>query len=117
MDQVRQLKPLDDPTISLGFVQTILSSLRQEIDNDTTLLGFVGSPWTLAAYAMEGKADRHCLHTKVRGRCTQLLLQSHLLGAARAPQQACRLSAAAERGHLLACTRSTRNTCMMSSNQ
>lgn len=26
----------------------------------------MGTPWTLAAYAMEGKADRDCKQTKVR---------------------------------------------------
>jgi uroporphyrinogen-III decarboxylase len=30
-----------------------------------TLLGFVGTPWTLAAYAIEGKADKECKETKV----------------------------------------------------
>lgn len=36
------------------------------MDGQATLLGFVGTPWTLAAYAMEGKADRDCKQTKVR---------------------------------------------------
>eukprot|EP00983_Pelagomonas_calceolata_P007587 246711-Pelagomonas_calceolata.AAC.2 len=31
----------------------------------TTLLGFVGTPWTLAAYSIEGKADKDCKETKV----------------------------------------------------
>lgn len=39
---------------------------RKEVDGQATLLGFVGTPWTLAAYAMEGKADRDCKQTKVR---------------------------------------------------
>lgn len=39
---------------------------RREVDGQATLLGFVGTPWTLAAYAMEGKADRDCKQTKVR---------------------------------------------------
>lgn len=39
---------------------------RQEVDKQSTLLGFVGTPWTLAAYAMEGKADRDCKQTKVK---------------------------------------------------
>lgn len=65
MDQVRAMKPLDDPLSSLPFISETLSSLRKEIDDETTLLGFVGTPWTLAAYAMEGKAERHCMNTKV----------------------------------------------------
>jgi len=42
---------------------------RKEVDGQSTLLGFVGTPWTLAAYAMEGKADRDCKQTKVCGLC------------------------------------------------
>ena len=31
----------------------------------STVLGFVGTPWTLAAYAVEGGADKSCTRTKV----------------------------------------------------
>lgn len=64
MEQVKELVPLDDPEAKLPFIQPILSTLRQEIDDETTLLGFIGTPWTLAAYSMEGKADRHLVNTK-----------------------------------------------------
>ena len=65
MEQVESLRPMGDPDVSLPFIQEILSTLRTEIDNETTLLGFIGTPWTLAAYAMEGTANRHCINTKV----------------------------------------------------
>jgi uroporphyrinogen decarboxylase len=55
---------MDDPASTLPFVAETLSALRKEIDGQATLLGFVGTPWTLAAYAMEGKADKHLLKTK-----------------------------------------------------
>ncbi|OUS42617.1 uroporphyrinogen decarboxylase [Ostreococcus tauri] len=64
MDDVRAMKTLDDPEKSLPFVREILSSLRKEIDGQSTMLGFIGSPWTLAAYAMEGSSDRHLVTTK-----------------------------------------------------
>lgn len=35
------------------------------IPSGATLLGFVGTPWTLAAYSIEGKADKECKETKV----------------------------------------------------
>ncbi len=35
----------------------------------TTLLGFIGTPWTLAAYSVEGKADKDCKETKVSRQC------------------------------------------------
>ncbi|GLC42056.1 Uroporphyrinogen decarboxylase [Pleodorina starrii] len=64
-EQLRQLTPLSDPASRLPFIQTILSTLRREADSEgVTLLGFIGTPWTLAAYAMEGKADKDCKETK-----------------------------------------------------
>jgi uroporphyrinogen decarboxylase len=55
--QVDKLNPLD-PDESLPFIKTILKTLRQEVGNQSTVLGFVGAPWTLAAYAVEGKGSK-----------------------------------------------------------
>ncbi len=55
--QVDNLRPLE-PDESLPFIKTILQSLRQEVGNKSTVLGFVGAPWTLAAYAVEGKGSK-----------------------------------------------------------
>jgi uroporphyrinogen decarboxylase len=38
--------------------------LRQETEGKTTLIGFVGAPWTLAAYMVEGRHSKLCTHTK-----------------------------------------------------
>ncbi len=57
-EQIDRLNPLD-PEKSLPFIKTILQSLRSEIGNKSTLLGFVGAPWTLAAYAIEGKSSKN----------------------------------------------------------
>lgn len=54
VDAVRLL----DPEASLPFVRTILQTLRQEVGDEATVLGFVGAPWTLAAYAVEGKSSK-----------------------------------------------------------
>ena len=63
------MRPLDDPDSSLPFIREILSTLRHNVGNASTVLGFIGAPWTLAAYAMEGQADR-CTFTHVcRRRC------------------------------------------------
>jgi len=48
-----------DPDSSTPFIRTILETLRQEVDANTTVLGFAGSPWTLAAYAIEGKGSKN----------------------------------------------------------
>lgn len=67
MERVKALRPLEDPATSLPFIKTILSSLRGELQGtEATLLGFVGTPWTLAAYSIEGAADKECKKTKVR---------------------------------------------------
>ena len=58
MEQVQALTPLEDPQTKLPFVQETLSGIRSEVGNQATVLGFVGTPWTLAAYSVEGKADK-----------------------------------------------------------
>jgi uroporphyrinogen decarboxylase len=56
-EQVKQVRPLE-PAESLPFIREILQTLRQEVGNQATVLGFVGAPWTLAAYAIEGKSSK-----------------------------------------------------------
>lgn len=55
--QVEQLHPLE-PEESLPFIKTILANLREAVGNEAAVLGFVGAPWTLAAYAVEGKSSK-----------------------------------------------------------
>lgn len=43
---------------------THVSSCMSTTGTEATLLGFVGTPWTLAAYSMEGKAEKDCKETK-----------------------------------------------------
>jgi uroporphyrinogen-III decarboxylase len=67
MERVKSLRPLLDPASSLGFTGETLSALSKELaGSGATLIGFVGTPWTLAAYAMEGKSEKDCKETKVR---------------------------------------------------
>ena len=58
LDQITNLKALN-PSESLGFVGNVLKSLRRDINEESTLLGFVGAPWTLAAYVVEGKSSKN----------------------------------------------------------
>jgi uroporphyrinogen decarboxylase len=57
LEQIEQVRTLD-PESSLPFIREILQTLRQEVGNKATVLGFVGAPWTLAAYAIEGKSSK-----------------------------------------------------------
>jgi uroporphyrinogen decarboxylase len=56
--QVDAMTPFN-PEESLPFIKTILNTLRDEVGNASTVLGFVGAPWTLAAYAIEGKSSKN----------------------------------------------------------
>lgn len=54
-----------DFDLKLPFIRNILETLSVEAERaNTSLIGFVGSPFTLAAYAIEGKSSKHCLKTK-----------------------------------------------------
>ena len=54
VDALRNLEPEE----SLPFIKPILQTLRSEVGNKAAVLGFVGAPWTLAAYAVEGKGSK-----------------------------------------------------------
>eukprot|EP00741_Cyanophora_paradoxa_P020968 tig00021319_g20242.t1 len=47
-----------DPEKSMPFIKEILGQLRAEVGNQATVLGFVGAPWTLATYIVEGKTSK-----------------------------------------------------------
>ena len=53
VDNLHSLQPEE----SLPVIKTILQALRSEVGNKSTVLGFVGAPWTLAAHAVEGNGS------------------------------------------------------------
>jgi uroporphyrinogen decarboxylase len=54
MEDVSRMHALD--VSGLGFVGDSLRILRNEVGTGAAVLGFVGSPWTLATYLVEGKS-------------------------------------------------------------
>ena len=46
-----------DPYDSLGYVMDAVSEIRKALDNSVPLIGFSGSPFTLACYMVEGGAS------------------------------------------------------------
>ena len=64
MAQVRALRPLEDADKALPFVRPVLQALRAEVGAASTVLGFVGTPWTLAAYSIEGGGSKECAVAK-----------------------------------------------------
>jgi uroporphyrinogen decarboxylase len=66
-EDVKALKDVADVDFdeSLPFIREILGTLSREAEAaDTSLIGFVGAPFTLAAYTIEGKSSKNCLPTK-----------------------------------------------------
>jgi uroporphyrinogen decarboxylase len=52
---VKQLHALD--VSQLDYVGRALGQLRAEVGGSAAVLGFVGSPWTLATYCIEGASS------------------------------------------------------------
>jgi uroporphyrinogen decarboxylase len=50
--------PILDPGTDLSYVMSAISLTRSELKNKVPLIGFAGSPWTLACYMLEGGNSR-----------------------------------------------------------
>jgi len=57
--------PIPDPMDSLKYVMDAVSTIRRELDGRVPLIGFSGSPWTLATYMVEGGGTKD--FSKVKG--------------------------------------------------
>ncbi len=53
-----------DPADSLRYVTDAVTLIRQELDGMVPLIGFSGSPWTLATYMIEGGGSKDYHHCK-----------------------------------------------------
>jgi len=58
MEDIRAITRLD-PDKSVPFVGKSLGLLRKEVGNNATVIGFVGAPFTLATYIVEGGTSSH----------------------------------------------------------
>ena len=50
--------PSIDPDSALGYVMDAVRTIRRELNGQVPLIGFSGSPWTLATYMVEGQSSR-----------------------------------------------------------
>jgi len=57
--------PVPDPNDSLRYVMDAVSTIRKELNGRVPLIGFSGSPWTLATYMLEGGGTKD--FAKVKG--------------------------------------------------
>jgi uroporphyrinogen decarboxylase len=53
-----------DPEQDLGYVMEAVRVIRRELDGRVPLIGFSGSPWTLATYMVEGGSTKNFAHCK-----------------------------------------------------
>lgn len=74
--QVAKL-PVIDVEDSLGYVMNAVSTIRKALKNEVPLIGFTGSPWTLATYMIEGGGSKD--FGKVRGFMYEHPQAMHLL--------------------------------------
>ena len=50
--------PIPDPEIELAYVMNAVRTIRKNLKGEVPLIGFSGSPWTLATYMVEGGTSK-----------------------------------------------------------
>lgn len=53
-----QALPVPDPEVELGYVMDAVRTIRKGLNGQVPLIGFSGSPWTLATYMVEGGSTK-----------------------------------------------------------
>jgi len=56
--------PVPDAENDLGYVMNAVRTIRRELNGRVPLIGFSGSPWTLATYMVEGGSSKDFRHAK-----------------------------------------------------
>lgn len=56
--------PIPDVESDLDYVVKAVSTIRRELNGSVPLIGFSGSPWTLATYMVEGGSSKDFRHLK-----------------------------------------------------
>jgi len=77
MADVNKMK-LMDPYKATPFVAEALKNLRREVDGKATVLGFVGLPYTLATYMVEGGSSKEYKEIKSLGYQSPAVLHAML---------------------------------------
>jgi len=62
-DDIRQLAT-PDPETELRYVMDATRLIRRELNGRVPLIGFCGSPWTVATYMVEGRSSKEYPHIK-----------------------------------------------------
>ena len=56
--------PIPDPEIELRYVMDAVRLIRKNLNGSVPLIGFSGSPWTLATYMIEGSSSKNFVKVK-----------------------------------------------------
>ncbi|RXK32742.1 uroporphyrinogen decarboxylase [Arsenophonus endosymbiont of Bemisia tabaci Asia II 3] len=56
--------PIPDPEQELVYVMNAVRAIRKSLQGKVPLIGFSGSPWTLATYMVEGRSSKAFTHIK-----------------------------------------------------
>ncbi|MGV6850931.1 MAG: uroporphyrinogen decarboxylase [bacterium] len=92
------VKALDvpDPEMELGYVMNAVRTIRKELNNSVPLIGFSGSPWTLATYMVEGGSSKD--FRRIKAMCFEEPSIAHQLLSVLAKSVASYLNAQIEAG-------------------
>ena len=60
LDGLKKIRAADD----LSYVMNAVKTIRRELNGRVPLIGFSGSPWTLATYMVEGGSSKDFRHVK-----------------------------------------------------
>lgn len=63
VDAIQQLA-IPDPETELRYVMDAVRLIKRELQQKIPLIGFAGSPWTLASYMIEGGSSRDFVNSK-----------------------------------------------------
>ena len=98
IDSASDIKKLaiPDPADKLRYVTDAVSLIRKELNGDVPLIGFAGSPWTLATYMVEGGSSK--TFSKVKALLFSDPTSAHLLMSKLADSVAVYLNAQIEAG-------------------
>ncbi|MGD0958491.1 MAG: uroporphyrinogen decarboxylase [Methylomonas sp.] len=58
VDDIKKL-PVPDPETELRYVMDAVRQIKSQLQGRAPLIGFSGSPWTLATYMVEGKSSKN----------------------------------------------------------
>lgn len=69
--------PIPDPELGLKYVMDAVRTIRKNLKGEVPLIGFSGSPWTLATYMVEGGSSK--AFTKIKKMAFSAPQTMHLL--------------------------------------